>query len=417
MTMKKNIFAVVSIFLIYFGALNSMNLLGEQSLFAPQIAASPLVQKMFSFIENNREKIIEEWIYLTEIPSPSGGEAERAEYMKKQFEAIGLEEVNRDSTGNVIGLWKGTGGDKKIAISAHLDTVFKGISKIKVIREGDVLKAPGIGDDTASLINLIWTIRALKAAEFKPKNTYYFLATVGEEAGLIGIKTFLDSRRERFDLVIALDGDLGKISYGALGFCGGRIYFRGPGAHTMQSKGVPNPNLAVAKAVERIYGIKLPSEPLEKFTVLNIGLIGGGSVQNAVSQESFFSVDLRSADQEELEKAREKIKRICEQVAREEGVEVEMKLDENSRACQIPGARDSYLVKTVVDILSYLKVKDIEVDPLGSTEANAAIERGILALNLGRTYGKYKHSLREEAEIDGLFLAQKQILLLMCCLQ
>ena len=104
-------------------------------------------------------------------------------------------------------------------------------------------------------------------------------------------------------------------------------------------------------------------------------------------------------------------------MAREEGVEFEMKLTENSRAVQIPGARDSFLVKTVVDILSFLKVRDIEVDPLGSTEANIALERGILALNLGRTYGRNKHSLREEAEIDGLFVAQKQILLLISCLQ
>ena len=92
-----------------------------------------------------------------------------------------------------------------------------------------------------------------------------------------------------------------------------------------------------------------------------------------------------------------------------------MNLNKNSRAYQIPGAGESFLVKTVVDVLEFLKVRDIEVDPLGSTEANVGIEKGILSVNLGRTYGRYKHSLREEAEIDGLFLAMKQILLLVCC--
>jgi hypothetical protein len=75
------------------------------------------------------------------------------------------------------------------------------------------------------------------------------------------------------------------------------------------------------------------------------------------------------------------------------------------------------LVKTVLDILEYLGVKDITVDPLGSTEANVGIEKGILSVNLGRTTGRYKHSLREEADIDGLFLAMKQIVLLICCLE
>jgi acetylornithine deacetylase/succinyl-diaminopimelate desuccinylase-like protein len=274
----------------------------------------------------------------------------------------------------------------------------------------------GIGDDTASLINLLWSVRALKNAGFQPKNTYFFLATTDEEVGFVGMDKFLKASPESIDIVLALDGDLGKVHYGALGFGGGRITFRGPGAHTMQSRGVPNPNLAVARAIDQLYDIRLMAEPLEKWTVLNIGKIGGGKVQNAVSQESFFTVDLRSADQEELERIQEEIRRISKAIAAELRLEVEIDLDEESKAYQIPGARDSFLVKTLLDILAYLDVEGIEADPLGSTEANVGIEGGILSVNLGRTYGRYKHSLREEADIDGLFLAMKQILLLLIAL-
>jgi acetylornithine deacetylase/succinyl-diaminopimelate desuccinylase-like protein len=336
--------------------------------------------------------------------------------MKDQFRDAGLEEVHIDAFGNVIGLWKGETLGKKIIVSAHMDTVFQDVWEIKVKREGNVLKAPGIGDDTASLINLLWSVRALKHAGFEPKNTYYFLATTGEEVGFLGMDNFLDTTEENFDLVLALDGDLGKVRYGALGFGGGRITFKGPGAHTMQSRGVPNPNLAVARTIDRLYDIQLLAEPLEKWTILNIGLIGGGKVRNAVSQESFFSVDLRSADQEELERVQREIKHISREVAEELGVEVGIELNENSKAYQIPNAGESYLVRTVLDILDYLHVVGIESNPLGSTEANVGIEKGILSVNLGRTYGRYKHSLREEADIDGLFLAIKQILLLMICL-
>jgi tripeptide aminopeptidase len=403
--------------LIISSILSSASPQDEESLFKSEMVNSPLVQKMFSFIEKNREKIIEEWIYITEIPAPSGHEEKRAEYLKKQFEASGLDEVFIDPSGNVIGIWKGTGRGKKIIMSAHMDTVFQGVLKIKVKREDNLLKAPGIGDDTANVVNLLWSIRALKQAGFKPKNTYYFMGSVGEEIGFVGMEAFLDSTKEKFDLVIALDGDLGKVHYGALGFGGGRITFRGPGAHTMQSRGIPNPNLAVAKSIERICEIELPSKPPEKWTIINIGMIGGGKVRNAVSEESYFTVDLRSANQEELEKAQAKIRKICQDVAVEVGVELEMNLSERSRAYQIPGAGDSFLVRTVFDILKFLEVRGIEVDPLGSTEANVGIEKGILSVNLGRTYGRYKHTLSEEAEIDGLFLAMKQILLLIFCLK
>ena len=414
--MKKYI-CFICLTLFSLSILSSIRLQAEESLFNPEMVKTSFVQNMFSFVEKNREKVIKEWISLTEIPGPSGYEHKRADYMKKQFEAAGLDEAYVDSFGNAVGIWKGSSQGKKIIMSAHMDTVFQGVWEIKVKREGNILKAPGIGDDTASLINLLWSIRALKQAGFKPGNTYYFLGTVGEETGFVGMHAFLDSTKEKFDLVIALDGDLGGVHYGALGFGGGKFVFRGPGAHTLQSRGVPNPNLAVAKAVERICEIELPSSPMEKWTILNIGMIGGGKVRNAVSQESYFTVDLRSVDQGELEKAQAEVTRICREAAEEEGVELEMTLNEDSKAHQIPGAGESFLVKTVVDILEFLQVRDIEANPLGSTEANVGIEKGILSVNLGRTYGRYKHTLREEAEIDGLFTAMKQILLLVYCLQ
>jgi tripeptide aminopeptidase len=414
---KQIIIQSTIIFMILALVLNSNKLCCDESLFTPDLVSSPLVQKIFSFVERNRTEIIKEWIHLTEIPAPSGHEEQRAKYLKKEFKSAGLDDVYIDPSGNVVGTWKGKDKGKKIIISAHMDTVFQGVWKIKVKREGNILKAPGIGDDTSSLINLLWSIRALKHAGFKPTNTYYFMGTVGEEVGFIGMRAFLDRTKEKFDMVVALDGDLGKVHYGAIGFGGGEVIFLGPGAHTMQSRGIPNPNLAVAKALKRIYEIELLSEPVEKWTILNVGQIGGGKVRNAVSQKSFFTVDLRSADQVELERVQGKIKKICRQVASEERVKVEIKLNESSKAYQLPGAKDSFLVKTVVDILKFLKVRDVEVDPLGSTEANAGLERGILSLNLGRTYGQYKHSLREEAAIDGLFLGLKQVLLLLCSLK
>ncbi len=394
----------------------SVRSFADKSLFRPEMAQSPLARSVFAFIKSNRGRVIDEWIHLTEIPSPSGHEEKRAKYMQEQYRLVGLDGVHIDTFGNVIGLWKGEPDGKNILLSAHMDTVFQDVWAIEVKREGNVLKAPGIGDDTASLINLLWSVRALKHGGFQPKNTYIFLATTGEEVGFVGMDKFLKASTKSFDLILALDGDLGKVHYGALGFGGGRITFQGPGAHTMQSRGVPNPNLAVAQAIDRLYDIPLMAEPLEKWTILNIGMIGGGKVRNAVSQESFFTVDLRSADQEELERVQGEIRHISKTVAQELGVEVAIDLNEDSKAHQIPGARESYLVKTVLDILDYLDVEGVQADPLGSTEANVGIEQGILSVNLGRTYGRYKHSLREEADIDGLFLAMKQILLLMIAL-
>jgi len=412
--MKKSMLNI-AVFLVFFFSLCIL-LPSEESLFNHEIASSPIAEKIFDYIEKNKEYIIREWILLTEIPSPSGHEEKRAEYIRKQFEDAGFVDVHVDDCGNVVAIWEGSKDGKNIVFAAHMDTVFQDLWEIKVKREGNILKAPGIGDDTASCINMLWAVRALKHAGFDPVNNYYFIGTVREEIDFGGMRYFLDNCKEKIDMVIALDGNLGGVSYGALGFGGGKITFKGPGAHTMRSKGVPNPIIAATRAIDQIYRIPVPDEPEEKWTVYNVGMIHGGKVDNAVPQECYFTVDLRSGDQKELEKAQQQIEQICRAVAEEVAVEVELELNKKEKASQLTGARNSALVRTAEGILKFLKVENIRISPLGSTDANAGIERGIPSINLGRAYVRYNHSLREEAEIDSLFIGMKQLILMILSL-
>lgn len=414
--MKKSV-SLQTIFLFLFFSRLWASPEEEKSLFHQELQISPVFKKVSSFIENNKEDIIKEWIFLTEIPAPSGFEEKRALYLENQFMSLGLDRIYRDVSGNVIGIWSGGGYGKNVVITAHLDTVFKDLWEIKVQKNGNWLKAPGIADDTAGVVNLLWTIRALKEACFKPNNSYYFIGTVKEELGCLGMRAFLDQTSERIHHVIGLDGSLGDVEYGALGIHGRKIIFTGPGAHTMLSRGVPNPNLAVAKAVEKACQLEIPSQPENKWTVLNIGQIQGGEVSNAVPQESYFTIDLRSLDQEELDRVLKQVVEISEIVARETRLGVKYEVFENSKASQIPGAKDSFLVQTAVSILKALGVKDIVLNPAGATDACPGIEKGILSVSLGRTYSRYGHTLQEEAEIDGLFIGLKQVILLLLSIE
>jgi acetylornithine deacetylase/succinyl-diaminopimelate desuccinylase-like protein len=403
--MKKT---VVSLFI--FATALGANTSAQESLFTPDLAATPVARDVFAYIDENKDNIIEEWISLTEIPAPSGHEQERGRYFVEQFEAAGLDEVYIDEVGNVVGVWRGSGHGEKIVFAPHMDTVFQDLWEIDVVRDGNILKAPGIGDNTASCINLLWTLRALKHAGFEPVNDFYFLVTVGEEMGKVGMKYHFANAEGEYDKVIALDGGLGGITYGAFGFGGREVTFRGPGAHTLSSKGVPNPNMAMARAIEEIYLIPVPAEPRGKWTVLNVGLVRGGRSRNAVSQETTFYADLRSHDQVELERAGGQIDEICYRIAEEEGVEVEISRRDDP-AAQIPDHRNSTLVKTAEEVLRFLGVEP-RLNAWGVTDANIAIRRGISAISLGRTRSRGGHTLQEEAEIDGLFVGMKQVALM-----
>src|SRR6185312_843675 len=91
-----------------------------------------------------------------------------------------------------------------------------------------------------------------------------------------------------------------EVWYGALRIDQFKFFFTSPGAHTLESRGAPSPSKAVAKAITALYEIPLP--PLTKgiggFKVptLNVGMLGGGTVFNAIPREAWFTVDLRSLD-------------------------------------------------------------------------------------------------------------------------
>jgi di/tripeptidase len=257
----------------------------------------------------------------------------------------------------------------------------------------------------------------LKQVGFKPGNSYFFVATVKEELGALGMRAFMNSTQEKVDIAIALDGNLGEVEYGALGIHGRKVIFRGPGAHTMRSKGVPNPNLAVARAVQDILCLAVPETPEEKWTVINIGQIGGGTVTNALSQESFFALDIRSGDQAVLDGLIKEVVKISERIATEMKLQIHHEVFEDSKACQIPGAKESVLVRTAVDVLSYLGFKDIYLTPFGSTDAAASLEKGIPSISLGRASCRKGHTLDEEGDISSFYTGLKQILLVLLSLE
>ena len=62
---------------------------------------------------------------ITEIAAPPYKEKVRAEYYLKRMQELGFKDAAIDAEGNVIALRKGTGGGHpKLAVAAHLDTVF-----------------------------------------------------------------------------------------------------------------------------------------------------------------------------------------------------------------------------------------------------------------------------------------------------
>jgi tripeptide aminopeptidase len=371
------------------------------------IQDDPRVQAAFDHIDKNKDAILREWIAITEINAPSKQEQERARFIESLLRKHKLE-IRYDSVGNLIATRKGTGGGPVTVFDAHMDTVFQPGLKIKAtVREGRVY-APGIGDDTRNIEALLATIRALDAAKIKTKGDLVFLFTTDEEAGMTGAKQYTKENKGKVDYYIALDGGYEGFTYAGIGINWYRHHFIGPGGHTRSRTPPYSATLPLARAIARIYELKVPTNPSSN---LNIGMLGGSEVVNAKASDAWFTVDLRSTSNDVIADLEKKIAAILDEEAKRAGVTLKTDVISSSPAAVLPGNRESNLVK-IAEAVHRAMGFDPPIGNAGSNNSSAALLQGITSISTGAGPCSDSHALTENCEIEPLYKGIKKILLL-----
>jgi tripeptide aminopeptidase len=301
-------------------------------------AAGGSLDKALAYVDDHREAILADWLELARIPAPSKQEELRTEWVRKQMLEAGLKTVYVDDIKNVVGVLPAADSNAPtLVFAAHMDTVFPMQTVLDPVIKDGILHVPGAGDNTPSVIGLIHTIKALKAADVKPNVNIIFLATTQEEIGLNGMKHFLNTYDGPVDMVAAVDGGLGGVSYGALGIQWLKVIFNVPQGHSLSSRGRPSGAKSLAAAVTRMYNeIDIPVDPR---SVMNVGMLGGGTVTNAVADEAWFIVDMRSMDGRTLTRIGNQVRQISTEVAKETGASVRFEVETDIPGGQLPGTK------------------------------------------------------------------------------
>ena len=375
--------------------------------YVKSVQDDPRVKAAFDHIDKSKDVILREWIAITEINAPSKQEQERAKYIETLLRKHKLE-IRYDSVGNLIATRKGTGGGPVTVFDAHMDTVFQPGLKIKAtVREGRVY-APGIGDDTRNIEALLATIRALDAAKIKTKGDLVFLFTVDEEANMTGAKQYTKENKGKVDYYIALDGGYEGFTYAGIGINWYRHHFIGPGGHTRSRTPPYSATLPLARAISRIYDLKVPTNPSSN---LNIGMLGGSEVPNAKAADAWFTVDLRSTSNDVIADLEKKIATILDEEAKRASVTVKTDVISSSPAAVLPGNRESQLVK-IAEAVHRAMGFDPPIGNAGSNNSSAALLQGITSISTGAGPCSDSHALTENCEIDPLYKGIKKMLLL-----
>ena len=332
--------------------------------------------------------IVRTQIALTQIAAPTGDERARGAWVAQRFRELGLSGVRTDDAGNVVGRRAGALRSPPVVVCAHLDTVFPHDTDLRVRRDGARLVAPGIGDNGRGLAAMLAVAEELDGVSLRTRRPVDFVATVGEEGlgDLRGAKHFFASLDEMPAAAIALDGAGDeRVVHRALGSRRYRVTYRGPGGHSWAAFGVPNAVHAAARAAARLAQLTLPSAPR---TTLSVGRIGGGISVNAIPEEGWLEIDLRSTSPRALDRYEGEIRAIAARAAHEENSARAPGTQSLKHAIELIGDRpcgetpsDHPLVTGAIEATRHFG-RDAEL-VTASTDANVPISRGVPAIAIG----------------------------------
>ncbi|MBL8207362.1 MAG: M20/M25/M40 family metallo-hydrolase [Blastocatellia bacterium] len=380
-------------------------------------ASNPQVRRALDYIKTIEPETINEQIKTCEIPAPPFKEEKRAAYYQQRFIELGLKNVRIDKEGNVIGERPGESSAATLVLAAHLDTVFPEDTDVKVTREGNVLKGPGIGDDCRGLAVILTVARALNEAKITTKGTIIFVANVGEEGlgDLRGVKYLFNTElKGRITHFISVDGTGTRTINTGVGSNRYRVTFKGPGGHSYGAFGLPSPIHALGRAIEKISRFEVPKTPK---TTFNVGRIEGGTSVNSVAHTAWMEVDMRSESGAALAKLDAQFQQAIQDSLKEENEfwkhEKKLTVDVNLVGKRPVGEQtgEAPIVQAAVAADAALGLKS--QFGAGSTDSNIPMSLNIPAITIGGGgIGRNAHALDESFEITNSHLGTQRALLI-----
>jgi len=371
------------------------------------ILEHPTACRLVSEAELALSELVREVIAVCQIPAPTFHEAERAAYVERRMKEIGLVEVRRDATGNVIGRLRGRGAGPSLLIAAHLDTVFPPGTDVTVRQDGDVLRAPGVGDNSSSVATMLHAARLLVKHEVQPAGDVIFAATCGEEGlgNLEGMRAVVEALKDEIDYVIALDGSLGGMVREGVGSRRFRLVVTTSGGHSWGAFGAPSAIHSLGRIIARISEMRVPTNPK---TTYNVGVISGGTSINTIAARAEALIDLRSLERAELVRLEERLVRIVRSEERESDVKATLELLGDRPTGSIPDGHP--LCELVRKVHRELGLQTRSYP--SSTDGNIPLSMGIPAVTVGVTLGGNGHRLDEYIYTTPLSKGLAQVLLL-----
>lgn len=380
----------------------------------------------------------EQHLAICRIPAPTFFEEKRAGWIAEQLRAYGWN-ATLDRAGNVLATLADSTGPFQIALTAHLDTVLAPQRPEEIFVSADGrFHGPGVSDNGSGLTALLALARIMgELPELSElAGSILIAANVGEEGegNLSGMRYLCrqGTMLEKIRAFVVLDGPaLEHVTAQALSSRRFEITVVGPGGHSWNDQGTPNPVHALSHAISTfVQAAAFRSDTEAARFSYNFGIIEGGASVNSIPAQALTKLDLRSEDADVLDGLATLLTSSLERA-----LEFENRLAQNrqgrnqaqhqTRASRVtakikelgarPGgklAENSLLLRDIQAVDTHLQIRSRT--NCASTDANIPLSLGVPAISIGTGgQGGGAHTAQEWFHAEGRELGLRRILLLL----
>ena len=368
---------------------------------------SEILEKAESWISSHNGETLELLDALCRIPAPSGKEEKRAEFCKRWLENIGARGVFIDGALNVVFPYCDDGGELT-AVLTHTDTVFPDLEPFDVVKDGNVWRCPGIGDNTVHVAQQLMTVKFILENGIKPeKGGMLFVCDSCEEGlgNLKGVKEIVMNYGKRLKCFIAVDGVYPNIAVRSVGSKRFRVEVRTEGGHSFGKFGNKNAIHLLSEIITELYKMQVPVIEGRK-TTFNVGTISGGTSVNTIAQQAEMLFEFRSDDRKGLEIMEKQFNAILDG-AKQRGVDLSCEIV-GERPCsgEIDKDKMEELVARMTKTMK--KYTDLPIHyRSGSTDCNIPSSVGIPSVCIGGYHGAGAHTREEYIDITSVETGSK----------
>ena len=363
-----------------------------------------------AYAEECRTEQLELLRTLGKMPAPTRKEDFRAAFCRDWLRAQGAENVRIDSAKNVI-CKLGPDTEELVVFAAHTDIVFPDVENLPLREEGGKLFAPGIGDNTANLVNLLMAAKYLIQKQTALEYGVLVVANACEEGlgNLDGTKALFAKYGTRIQGFYSFDIYTPLCCSSAVGSYRYKITCKTPGGHSYANFGDPSAIQLLCGLVNELYQLQ---PPVRSRTTYNVGRIEGGTTVNSIAQQASMLYEFRSTAQDCLEEMEEKFRRaVAHWNGRGGDFEVEL-LGIRPGNGPVDQKRLGQFTAKSKEIVRTFTGREPDETP-NSTDSNIPLSLGIPANTIGTIDGGSAHTRQEWVDIASLPTGLKIVLGLM----